>query len=344
MLSNLERRVVGNLSIPRNPVDLAQMIRSDIYAGAPEFDAHNTRVLVGNRVVYEGDILRDLAKRGLVVSLGKDHESSGKLAAAADKHAKALSMPDEKARIFERRLLTPHRRWRGRGEQWIMTAEGFDALHDPESIGDPTPLPTAVVEQMIAQEFARVHKGSVKAFANPDHDVTLGDKLLEEEFVAWAKSVADAHEEATGERPHLPIAGGAGYADATEVLIIDPENGKGTAYTETAPWFMAATTVAVTDADTGSTITEAAYTGYARKSVAAADMNAAASPGGSATNANAITFAPCTGGTAAVIGFAKCVAATVGRLIKYGTCATVNVSSTQQPLNFAAAAFSTSLD
>lgn len=327
-LTNVERRMIANLSIPRNIQDLTNELLKDPDSGVnPENIAAD---------------LKALASAGFVVSLGDQHESPGHLASAADKHKLARSMPDEKAQLFETRLRVPQRSWRFRGEQWAMTADGFDRLHDPDGVGDPTPRSTGIVEARILAEFARVHKGDPEAFANPKHPQTLGDKLLEDEFAAWAKAVADEHERLTGERPLLPIAGGAGYSDATELLILDPENGKGSAYTETAPWFMAAVTVAITDADTGSTITEANYTGYARKSVAAADMNAASA--GAATNANAITFAACTALTSAVIGFGKCAASTVGRLIKYGTCATVNVSSTQTPLQFGVGTLTTSLD
>lgn len=330
MLSNLERRTIANLSIPRNVHDLSTELLKDPYAGVRQNSGEQIHHLLG-----------DLADAGLVVSLG-EHDSPGKLVVAAGKHKSVWTMPDEKAKLLEARLSVPHRSWRGKDEQWMLTEDGFNALHDPEGVGDPAPLPTAVVESMIRGEFARVHKGDPKAFEDPKSSVTLGDKLLEDEYAAWAKAVADKHFELTGEKVLLPIAGGAGYNDATELLILDPENAKGSAYTEASPWYMAAVTVAVTDADTGSTITEANYTGYARKSVAAADMNAAAA--GAATNANAITFAACTAGTSAVIGFCKCVALTVGRAIKFGTCTTVNVSSTQQPLNFAVAAFTTSLD
>jgi hypothetical protein len=329
LLSNIERRVIANLSIPRNTHDLATVIRADPYSGEPEF--------------VPDDLLAQLAGEGWVVNLGSKADDPAQLAAALEKHKSALAMPDDKARTYAARLSMPHRAWRFRGDLWVMTQDGFDKLHEPTA--DPEPYymtasdPTGELERIIFSEWQKVWKGDPSS-----DDAQISDRLTEDEFMAWAEQVRKAHKERTGELPRMPIAGGAGYADATETLIVDPENGKGSAYTETAPWYMAAVTVAVTDADTGSTITEANYTGYARKSVAAADMNSAASPGGSATNANAITFAACTGGSSAVIGFAKCAAATVGRLIKYGTCTTVNVSSTQQPLSFAVGAFTTSVD
>lgn len=333
VLTPQERRVIANLSIPRNVLNLTHELRSDPHSGVGEtFDvpAH----------------LAVLEQEGFVVNLGGEHESPGKLAAAMDSHERAIGLPDEKAALYERRLLVPHRHWRWQGEQWVMTGDGFDKLHQHEGVGDPAPLETAVVQRIVDEQARRIHEGDItedtRLSSHPDPGDLRLTRMLGDEFAAWFEAVAAGHERLTGERLRPPVAGGAGYADATELLILDPENGKGSAYTETAPWFMAAVTVAITDADTGSTITEANYTGYARKSVAAADMNTAAA--GAATNANAITFAACTALTSAVIGFGKCVALTVGRLIKYGTCATVNVSSTQTPLSFAAAAFSTTLD
>jgi len=88
------------------------------------------------------------------------------------------------------------------------------------------------------------------------------------------------------------------------------------AFTE-ALLYMALCTVIPTDASTGTSITEATYTGYARKLVAAADMNAAAS--GSKSNGAAITFAACTAGASTIIGFALCDALTLGNIHYWGT-------------------------
>lgn len=98
--------------------------------------------------------------------------------------------------------------------------------------------------------------------------------------------------------------------------------------------FLALTTVAVTDTDTGSTITEANYTGYARKKIEPADMSAASA--GSKTNSNALTFAACTAGSSTVIGWAVCSALTVGKVIIYGTCTSTVISTTQTPASVAA--------
>lgn len=348
VLSDLERRVIANLSIPRNVENLVHELRADAYVATPsEHDLHT--------------LLELLAAEGWVVNMGDGRATtSGALAAAVDKHKQAFSMPDEKARIFEARLQVPHRTWRLHGDVWMLTQDGFDKLH--EAVDVPPAMDRAAVEQLLTLHGRNVidppFEGSIhdKQGGVLGKDVRLAagkfseelgravTTLLPEEYADWAKQVIGEFEERTGEKITPPAMGGMpGYSDAWENLGIDAENGKGTGFQITAPWYMALTTVAVTDADTGSTITEATgATGYARKSVAAADMNTSAA--GAATNANAITFAGITAGTATVIGFAKCIAATVGVMQKYGTCASTVISATQTPPTFAGGAFSTSLD
>lgn len=90
-----------------------------------------------------------------------------------------------------------------------------------------------------------------------------------------------------------------------------------TTFTGAATLYVALCTAAPTDASTGSTITEATYTGYARKSTTAADWGA--SSGGTKSNSAAITFAACTGGSSTVTHFAICDALTLGNVFCYGT-------------------------
>jgi hypothetical protein len=66
----------------------------------------------------------------------------------------------------------------------------------------------------------------------------------------------------------------------------------------------------------GSALTEATYTGYARKVTAAADW--AVAGGRILANANAITFAQCTGGTSTINSWALVDALTNGNVIDYG--------------------------
>lgn len=335
VLSNLERRAVGNLSIPRNVTDLAGVLRQDPYA--PVKDPGELNVLLG-----------ELEGAGLVVNLG-EHQDVAKLAASLERHETAHAMPDEKAAIYVERLKAPSRSWRGNGDLWMLTEQGLAELTAPHPDHGTYSTSTADLERIIAAESRRVQHDA--KFTGSIHDAQggrlesrhqLANALLPEEFRHWAKLVSDAHEAETGERPRMPIAGGSqGYADATELLVLAAETG-GTAYGETSPTFVALVTVAITDADTGSTITEAGYTGYARKSVANTDFNSPAS--GAHTNVNAITFAACTAGSSTVIGFGRCVASTTGRLIRMATCTSTVVSTTNTPASFAASAYSDTLD
>ena len=113
------------------------------------------------------------------------------------------------------------------------------------------------------------------------------------------------------------------------------------AFTE-ALLYMALCTVVPTDASTGSTLTEATYTGYARKLIAAADMSAAAS--GTKTNSAAITFAACTAGASTIIGFALCDALTVGNIHYWGTTTSKVIDVNNTPPTIAASGLSCSED
>ncbi len=133
----------------------------------------------------------------------------------------------------------------------------------------------------------------------------------------------------------------ASFSDYWENAVLDATFGDPDV-TITAPVYLALCTTVPTDASTGSTIVEATYTGYARKSIAAADMSAAAS--GSKTNSNAITFAACTSGSSTIIGWALCDAATVGNVLCWGTCTSTVISVTQTPATVAAGALVVTLD
>jgi hypothetical protein len=135
----------------------------------------------------------------------------------------------------------------------------------------------------------------------------------------------------------------AGFSDATELLVLDSVFGDGTTNLFTAPTYLALTTVAVAETDTAATITEANYTGYARKALAAADMSAAAA--GSKTNSAAQVFAGCTAGTSTVIGWAVVSTASgAGTVIMFGTCTSTVISTTQTPPQVAASGLVANLD
>jgi hypothetical protein len=133
----------------------------------------------------------------------------------------------------------------------------------------------------------------------------------------------------------------ASFSDYLENAVLDHIFGDGT-LTITAPVYLALCTTIPTDASTGTTIVEANYTGYARKSIAAADMSAAAS--GSKTNSNAITFAACTAGTSTIVGWAICDAATVGNVLVWGTATSTVISATQTPATIAIGGLVVTLD
>lgn len=94
----------------------------------------------------------------------------------------------------------------------------------------------------------------------------------------------------------------------------------GTAFTApTNIWACLLTAIPAASA-TGSTITESAYTGYARVSTAGSDWDAAS--GGMIDNGNVITFPACTGGTSTVVGVALVDASTAGNLLAFGPLGT----------------------
>lgn len=135
----------------------------------------------------------------------------------------------------------------------------------------------------------------------------------------------------------------AGISDVVEKKILDHVTGK-TTYTSPAPLYLALTTVAVVDADTGSTITEATYTGYARKQIPAADWAAATGTTSTSATNTTETFAACTAGTSTIIGWALCSASTAGDVVYFGTCASTVISTTQTPATVASGALTISLD
>lgn len=99
------------------------------------------------------------------------------------------------------------------------------------------------------------------------------------------------------------------FSDAVENEVLDHVFGKG-AYPMPGTVAAALVTVTPTDASTGATITEADYTGYARKVIAAADLNAASS--GTMTNSSDITFDNCTAGSSTIVGAVILDNATIG--------------------------------
>jgi hypothetical protein len=136
----------------------------------------------------------------------------------------------------------------------------------------------------------------------------------------------------------------ASFSKYSSAKVLEHKAGKSTDALVT-PVYLALCTVVPTDSSTGSTLTEASYTGYARKSIAGSDWAAAVegSPS-SIANANAITFAACTGGTSTIIGWALCDASSAGNVIMWGTCTSTVISTTQTPATVAVGLLSMTLD
>lgn len=135
----------------------------------------------------------------------------------------------------------------------------------------------------------------------------------------------------------------AGFSDTAEVDVLDSVFGDhATINLYSAPTFLALTTAAVNENSTGSTLTEANYTGYARKSLAAVDMGAAAA--GSKSNTAQQQFAACTAGSSVVIGWAVCTASSAGNVIVFGTCTSTTISTTQTPATVAVGGLTVTLD
>jgi hypothetical protein len=134
----------------------------------------------------------------------------------------------------------------------------------------------------------------------------------------------------------------ASFSDYWELAVLDGTFGDPTTPTITAPTYIALCTVVPTDSSTGTSITEANYTTYARISVSAASMSAASA--GSKTNSSGYTGAACTAGSSTIIGWALCDALTVGNMLCWGTTTSTVISTTQTPPTIAVGGLVVTLD
>ncbi|MFA5936483.1 MAG: hypothetical protein WC822_01250 [Candidatus Paceibacterota bacterium] len=123
----------------------------------------------------------------------------------------------------------------------------------------------------------------------------------------------------------------ASKSDYLENMILDHVLSI-TSYTMPANVYIALTTVVPTDASTGATLTEATYTGYARKEILATDFPSGASSG-SIANDTAITFDACTAGTSTIIGFAimDSVTTGAGNVLYWGTVTSKVIDTSNTP-------------
>jgi hypothetical protein len=323
-LSELQRRTLANLSVPRNPDDLALHVNPYAVATAEEIDS----------------LLRgELSDNGWVVNVGQ-HTDPAKLAAFVQAHDTAMELPDEKAQNYAEFLAArPDLGWQLKGDLWMLTTEGLAQLHAPVPVNRP-PLTPSEIQAVVDSEFKRVIK---EPFV--PGETSLAATLLDHEFTDWFEVIADDCEARWNVRPVSPIAGGSsGWTNAYRISILDQENQKTAVGAVVDPWYMALSILAFTAADTGTTADDGShkptYTGYARKSVAGTDM-AGASGSGTSSNTSAIVFAACTNLTSTIVAFGNCVASTVGVLRKWGDCAQTVVSITQTPPQFAIGAYTT---
>jgi len=316
-----DRRITTKLSIPWSVRGLTHRLWIDEFTESK-----------GEQEVH--DELIGLALRGLVVNLGS-RPTAAKVAHAAQSHPDALPLPDDSAALYATRMAIPSRAYRCEGDTWMLTKEGFEQIKAPTV--ESSPLTPSECEAVIASEFGRV-------MWEYDPVRATGMDLHPDVFLAWEAQVVHECERIWGVRPRVPIAGGAsGWTDVFENRILDQENQKTQMPALVAPWYMALSILALTDADTGTTCDNGShiptYTGWARKDVAAASMDVAAA--GSSTNNAAIQFAACTSGTSTIVAFGNTSALTVGELRKWGDCTSTVISTTQTPAQFAAAAYTT---
>ncbi len=111
--------------------------------------------------------------------------------------------------------------------------------------------------------------------------------------------------------------------------------GKG-AYAVPANYYFCLLKVAALPSDTGTTITEVAYTNYVRLLKASAAMSAVAAQ--TISNAATFTWATCGAAGDTAVGFAVCDAAALGNLLYYGLLAAPLIIATGDPPTVDAAA------
>ena len=210
MLAEVDRRILANLTLPRNPDDVSRCMYPIVQMSSDDVNS----ALRG-----------PLSDSGWVVNMG-EHTDAAKLASQVQKSKQALDIPDEKAEIYARRMKRHDLMWRMGGELWMLTNEGLEELkREPDDA--PAPMVPSQVQAAIDSEWARVHRGSKKSLQDSDGTALGGAFANEEDFLSWAIAVADDCEKRWSVRPTLPVAGGAsGWSDAYEIIILDAENQK----------------------------------------------------------------------------------------------------------------------
>jgi hypothetical protein len=173
--------------------------------------------------------------------------------------------------------------------------------------------------------------------------------VIDFEQVDWIKRV----------RARDGIGGGSGsFSNFTSPLVLNHVTGEDNAsWANLSPTFFCLLTVvpdssktlgALPSPGTGGTVTEAAFTSYARFSIANTGWNAASAGGAgvasSITNNGTITMAGCTGSSSTVI--AWCLgdkASIAGDVLAWGSATSVVISTTQTPPTVASGALQITL-
>lgn len=143
-----------------------------------------------------------------------------------------------------------------------------------------------------------------------------------------------------------PIGGGSGQMSAwAEQQCLNHLNGQDNAsWANMSPVFLALCTVVPTSSSTGSTITEATYTGYARLSMASGVWAAASGTAPASASNNATSnFANCTAGTSTITAMCSCTLVTAGNAIFWCSSPSTIISATQSPAQVATGGFAETL-
>lgn len=114
---------------------------------------------------------------------------------------------------------------------------------------------------------------------------------------------------------------------------------KSTSYTQPTHLYVGLATVTIGETDTGSTVTEADYTSYAR-----VEFDTWTISGNSVSNNGAITFPQSTGGSNTVTDFFIADASTAGNIIAYGALTTSKSIASGDTPSFASGQLSATLD
>jgi hypothetical protein len=116
VLADPHRRAIANLSIPRSVFDLTHTLAVDEHSQTLSVDETHR-------------LLEQLVAQGLVVNLG-EHDDPARLAHQVER-SEALTMPDEKAATYARRVAMPRQQWRLRGDTYMLTEPGLERLREP---------------------------------------------------------------------------------------------------------------------------------------------------------------------------------------------------------------------